>query len=485
MTKLCSHCGAALERDTARFCQNCGKPTSPHSLPPTVSSTASPGSEEEQTELFEDTLRMPVVKKSRSSRSALPEQIAQQPVPVTPVQAVESERSALPESAKPSSVQPPRTEVSAQGLPVTIEEQPIIEASAPFDAPQATALPATPLPLEELPSTPRPTESQEEETHVIEEEAIEDKPTLLIESYPAETLAPEQVAEETAREQAEGVDERDGQDGQEQIEQEPTRPVIAQPIPAKFSAFPDAIHQLAPPAPQVPPSVQTVQARFPEFSELVHKLTAPLPAIVQPISAKLSALPDTMRGLTSSVPALPNVRQRLPAILIIAVVLMLVLIGVSSWLFIAQPFSVPSVTQPQLGFSDAHLGLSLLYPNGWSTKKDTTNSNVQFYDSSHTAQITITISNVSNSTITASLQKQSALLGMSGAKSVAPLSFAGAYWQGTQGTVRQGGASYTCTIFATVHANHLVILTQLAPQSVYEQEDSVVFSAVRQSLRFV
>jgi hypothetical protein len=73
---------------------------------------------------------------------------------------------------------------------------------------------------------------------------------------------------------------------------------------------------------------------------------------------------------------------------------------------------------------------------------------------------------------------------MSGAKSVVPLSFAGMSWQGMQGTVLQSGASYTCTIFATTHANHLVMLTQLAPQSVYHQEDSVVFSALRQSLRF-
>jgi hypothetical protein len=74
---------------------------------------------------------------------------------------------------------------------------------------------------------------------------------------------------------------------------------------------------------------------------------------------------------------------------------------------------------------------------------------------------------------------------MSGVKSVAPLSFAGASWQGLQGTVQQSGASYTCTIFATTHANHLVMLTQMAPQSVYDQEESVIFSALRQSLRFV
>ena len=213
-------------------------------------------------------------------------------------------------------------------------------------------------------------------------------------------------------------------------------------------------------------------------------LSSPLPALAQSIPAKFSSLPSAMRGLTSSVPALPHTRQRLPVTLVAAVLVALVLIGVGSWLVIAQPFSVPPVTQPLLGFSDAHLGLSLLYPNGWTSKKDASDSTVQFYDSSHTAQVIIAISNVNTSTITASLQKQSAQLGMSGAKSVASLSFAGASWQAMQGTVQQGGASYTCTIFATTHANHLVMLTQLAPQSVYNQEESVVFSALRQSLRF-
>jgi hypothetical protein len=217
----------------------------------------------------------------------------------------------------------------------------------------------------------------------------------------------------------------------------------------------------------------------------MRELSSPLPSVAQSIPAKLSALPEAMRGLASSVPASPHTRQRLPLPLLIAVIVALVLVGVGSLLFIVQPFSVPPVTQPLLNFSDAHLGLSLHYPNGWNSKQDASNSTVQFSDSSHTAQVIIAVSNLNNSTITAALQKQSAQLGMSGAKSLAPWAFAGSSWQAMQGSVQQNGASYTCTIFATTRANHLVVWTQLAPQSVYSREESVIFSAMRQSLRFL
>jgi hypothetical protein len=208
------------------------------------------------------------------------------------------------------------------------------------------------------------------------------------------------------------------------------------------------------------------------------------------MSARLSELPTSIRGLASSAPAalspaLHRARQRLSVSLVAAVLVALVLVGAVSWLVIDQPFSVPPVTRPQLDFNDARLGLSLRYPNGWTSQKNASDSLVQFSDSSHTAQVNIAVSHINTATITASLQKQSAQLGMSGVKSVAPLSFAGASWQGLQGTVQQSGASYTCTIFATTHANHLVMLTQMAPQSVYDQEESVIFSALRQSLRFV
>jgi hypothetical protein len=366
-------------------------------------------------------------------------------VSVTERPAREEEASQSEKSEKTFTAAPPRTDPPARELHIKIWDQHATESSASSDAPKNTPAPGAQISLDGLPSTPPLQVSQEPETRDIEEDSIEDRPTLLLESHSAEALASDQdVAEETKKGQAEEDDISE-------------RPVIAQPILARFSALPDVI----------------------------RRFTSPIPAVAQPIPARFLALPDAIRKLTSPIPAVPYTRQRLPVIFVAAVIVALILIGVGSWVFIAQPFSVPAVTQPQLSFSDAHMGLSLLYPNGWTYKKDATDSIVQFYDSSHTAQIIIAISNTNTSTITTYLQKQLAQLGMSGAKSAAPLSFAGMSWQSMQGTVQQSGANYTCTIFATTHANHLVMLTQLAPQSIYNEEESVVFSALRQSLRLL
>jgi len=511
VAKLCSYCGITLERDDARFCQNCGKSTSSHSLSPAASVDPASSAASSAEDQLEDTLRMSAVKKSRKSQPSLPEQIAQQPwshKPVAQVRAATQQEQARPTLREQVAVQPPaleeetaqpaqpvetfsapspRTEPPAQELHAEIADQHVTEASAPSDAAQNTPVPATSLSLDELPSTPllpvseepeksdqEPEASDEPEAGDIEEDAVEDLPTLLLESSSAEALASDPTdsadAEETQKDHADGGNKQS------------TRPAVVQPIPAKFSAFPDVVSKLTSP---LPSAVPPIPASISSFPDAVRRFTSPLPALAQSLPARLSALPAAMRELTSSIPALPRTRQRLPMPVVASVLVALVLIGVGSWLVFAQPFSVPQVTQPLLGFSDAHLGLSLLYPNGWTSKKDASDSTVQFYDRSQTAQVIIAVSNINNSTITAALQKQSAQLGMSGAKSVAPLAFAGASWQAMQGSVQQNSASYTCTVFATTHANRLVIWTQLAPQSVYSREESVIFSAMRQSLRFV
>jgi hypothetical protein len=54
-----------------------------------------------------------------------------------------------------------------------------------------------------------------------------------------------------------------------------------------------------------------------------------------------------------------------------------------------------------------------------------------------------------------------------------------------QGNVQQGGANYTETLLATVHNTHIALLTFIAPQSVYSDEDRLAFADIRASLRFV
>jgi hypothetical protein len=173
-------------------------------------------------------------------------------------------------------------------------------------------------------------------------------------------------------------------------------------------------------------------------------------------------------------------------LLIIAVVLCLVVVGgVGAWLVEFQPFSVPAITQPQQSFQDAPLGLSLLYPTGWTTQLDRAKATVHFSDSSHTAEVIITVKPANTSDMAQYLRQQAAQQGMTGVKAGSPLSFAGATWQVVQGSTRRSGANYTEAIVATVHAGHLFTLLQLAPQSIYAQEEQLVFSAMRSSLQFM
>jgi hypothetical protein len=500
VAKLCSRCGVTLKRDDARFCQNCGKPTSPRSLSPAISvDPSSSVTPSEEGQLDEDTLHVPVVKKVKTSRSVLPEQIAQQPEPDRPavhVRAVNQSIQERPALREQVAFQPPALSVTSL--------RPRESSDAVLsDAPRSIPVPTTPLPPGDLPITP-PLQAPLalEQTPAKEEDAIEDNPMLLLETSSPEALA--SVSEETKPQQPEAeeehIEDRDTLNLPLLVPSITSFPMqSSQPAIDLASVSSSQLPEPAPPASveflplssavtagsSRPFAVQPIADRFSAFPDIVHRLTAPVPAIAQAIPVTFAALPDTMRRFTSPVPAVPyGARQRLPVPVIAAVIVVLVLLGVGSWLLIAQPFSVPAVTQPQVSFSDAHLGLSLLYPNGWISKQNAAASTVQFSDSSHTAQVVIAISNSNNSSISVNLQKKSAQLGLSGVKSVAALSFAGASWQGVQGTVLQGGAKYTCTIFATTHAGHLVMLTQLAPQSIYNEEDSAVFSALRQSLRF-
>lgn len=164
---------------------------------------------------------------------------------------------------------------------------------------------------------------------------------------------------------------------------------------------------------------------------------------------------------------------------------LLLVVGLGIWIVKFQPFSVPAVTQPQQSFKDVHLGLSLLYPTGWIAQVDHAQSTIHFYDSSHTAEVMIVVKNAASENVAQYLQQQVRQLGMTGARADTALSFAGVTWQSVQGSVQVSGANYTATILATVHRGRLFGLIQLAPQSIYADEDRLVFADMRSSLQFV
>lgn len=168
------------------------------------------------------------------------------------------------------------------------------------------------------------------------------------------------------------------------------------------------------------------------------------------------------------------------------VALVIILGGLGAWIAVAKPFSVSPVTQPWQSFADKSLGFSLLYPNNdWGVKIDRPKSTVQFSDSSRTAQVNVVVTNASTSDLPQYLSQQAKHLGLSGTKVGAPMTFAGATWQQIQGSTQQSGANYRGTILATVHNNRLYTITQLAPLSNYADHETVIFSSMRKSWRFV
>ena len=85
-----------------------------------------------------------------------------------------------------------------------------------------------------------------------------------------------------------------------------------------------------------------------------------------------------------------------------------------------QPFSVPSATQPQQSFANSQLGISLLYPSGWTAKVDQTKQSAYFSDSSHTGLVTTTIATASGDA-TQYLTTEATRLGMTALKPAKPL----------------------------------------------------------------
>ena len=185
-----------------------------------------------------------------------------------------------------------------------------------------------------------------------------------------------------------------------------------------------------------------------------------------------------------SVPPKPHRKSRKPLVLV-SLLLLILIGGVGAWVVVWQPFSVPGITQPQQNFKDTRLGFSLLYPGGWRFQVDQGKTTTHFYDSSHTAQVDIVVGFANGGDLGQYLQQEASHLGMTGQKKVSPLSFAGESWQQIQGSVLEGGASYTETVIVTVHNQHLFTILLLAPQITYAQEDQLVFSSMRSSFQFV
>lgn len=191
----------------------------------------------------------------------------------------------------------------------------------------------------------------------------------------------------------------------------------------------------------------------------------------------------------ASMPFSPLARSkrnsRKPLVLVVVLLFVLLLGGVLAWLIIFQPFAVPEITKTTQTFQNADLGVSLQYPMQWSAEVHKQNGTIYFYDDNHTDQVNVTIVATDGQSIAQFVNKEVGSLGMTGQKTKAALSFAGASWQQVQGSVQESGASYTATLLVTMHGGRYYAILQLAPSSAYTREDQLVFSKMRSSFQFL
>lgn len=252
------------------------------------------------------------------------------------------------------------------------------------------------------------------------------------------------------------------------IEQLETRPVQTPQLGQSANARP--FMQPAPMTPAIPVS----QPGF-----------APMP-VAAPNSS--SPAPTASPALLAPTPAKaqPARRGRPVRLLVVAAALALLLVaGFVVWVVKFQPFAVPGITNTTVAYTSGSLGFSLSYPQGWTAQEDAQHSTASFFDANHTDQFNVALASPNGQTIAQYSKKLTTQLGLTGQKSLSPISFAGASWQGVQGTILQKGASYTATILVTMHGPHLYALTQMAPASTYTDAERLFYAPARASFHFL
>ncbi len=471
MATACTFCGHDLPRDDAHFCNNCGMlvpshPFSAQSLSAASSATPPTRKEPEKPVSREQMVQQPMQK------PVLREQMVQQPRQRT------TRRIAPDNSASPIAWPAPMTHVSVKDAPVQKES--------------AQAVPQEPQPVQNMPIRPVSTERElhvkvweqnnpptplPESTVGTREVAIEDAPTSAL-------AMPEQINKENP---SSLHGNETSQNGVEYLDTVPMQKNYAQAQTPQNESH--AVHGNTP-LPAFPVEAQQRQRGYTNtpipYSNMSQQ-PAPMPqasqySAVQNTSAStLPAKQEKRVAVTSPASVSRRQKSRIPFIILLALLFILIL-GGGAWALLAQPFSISPVTQPLQDFKDTGLGVALSYPNSWTVQHAPTS--VVFSDSSRTAQVKLQVAN-DTSDATQYVQQQATKSGMTAIKPLGTISFAGLSWQQVQGNLQQDGANYTTTMLATVHGNHMYVLTQMAPQNVYADEESVVFSAMRNSFKFL
>ncbi len=448
MATLCTHCGEPLPREDARYCTNCGTlvPTHPFS-PKYTAPPASPADSQD------------------APRTVLKEQVAQQP----------SSRS----TRRPVQDEPPAW-ISQLDKETRSRNIPSPETPAPAVPPAQDAHPAA-RKLHMKVWEPEQADSPATEVEADPSEQkndVENRPTNpLIMGSPeksAKTPQPAAPDQSTRGPQPDEVEQVDTVPISTPTRVKPTLEAAGTPAQQRSlqprGNVPDRAQQA--PSPQAPSYARPASQ---------YAQRASNPSFAQPMPERRQVPP------TPVVRPLPERRRNRKPLIVIGVLFLFLLAGlIVAWIIVYQPFTVPGITQPQQTFSSEQLGFSLQYPNGWASKVDTGKGTAQFYDSSQTDQVDVTVRPAGGSDLSQYLQREASALKMSNLQTgLQPVTFAGASWQQIKGNIFVRGATYTEIIYATIHHNQLFTIMQMAPQTTYGQEDQLVFSTIRSSFQFL
>jgi hypothetical protein len=331
-------------------------------------------------------------------------------------------------------------------------------------------LPTNPLMVANSPkiSTPSSTHSNLSEEHGDELEVAEELPTnpeltSLSQNMPLNHIQP-----------ARGIDVGHGKMSYDQIEDLATRPYAAQP-----RAISHKIEK---------PGQQQRQAMQPPTG-LVNRPAMQRP--MTPVPLPQSQIPPGLHSRQTppvSMPVSPLTRPkkgtRIRLAIVFGLLFLLLIGGVIAWVIVAQPFSVPEITQTTRNFKNTSLAVSLQYPQNWAVDVNKQNGTVIFYDDNRTDQVNITVVVAGNQNIDQYIAKMVSSVGITARRTQPAVSFAGATWQQIQGSAQESGANYTATLLVTMHGEHYYTILQLAPSPTYPLEEQLVFSKMRSSFQF-
>jgi hypothetical protein len=523
----CKYCGADLPKDDARFCNKCGMlvpshPFSPQSLSVSKSNAkiAGPSSSGEQQERQKRVLHEQVAEWSpaRSKPNHL-----EQDEPIKMSDELEQEASEpeehlsnqsslveevplenLPETPQPAfeeDVSSPAGEVMGQVAPVVSSRQ--VRRPLPQSAQIQSSVPPWPAPVTHVAgkeaSAPERKRLYEQNGNNEAASAHEFRRNIWKDEGKQQRADVENTAIEDALTQSVSIPVEDlpTQAVSMPVEDLPTRAI---PVPIeKPSQVQEQVAKRVPSNPFL--SVPSTQEEAQEKSEKdggaranatssgpvnPSSSTAFQPGAAPFISSQgyqSESMPGSVTQARGNAAPVRRPRRWWPIVVVFVVLVVLVIGGLIAAMMVSQQPVNNAIIQSQVNFSDTQLGISLLYPNGWTRQVNTGMSTAHFYASNHVGEIDIIVA--ANGNAQQALQQQATKMGMSGKKTETALNFASASWQQLQGTLQVSGASFTDTLLATSHGGQLFIIVQQAPQNDYADWEKEFFAPLRSSFKFL